>query len=115
MRPHRQPGAFLGDTPLPVALLVTDTQTSNKLLIASFLIPINVAINGFVANDFVACFQSHDPTDLFGGKLLPQALEYLFFECALELTGFSFSRCFTELLSGGSLIGLVGILLTIAG
>ena len=100
----------MGDTPLLIALLVTDTQTSNKLLITSFLMPINVAIN-----DFVACFQRHDPTDLFGGKLLPQALEYLFFECALELVGFSFSRCFTELLSGGSSIGLVGILLTIAG
>ena len=113
--PGRNTPTFLGDTPLLVTLLVTDTQTSDKLLITGLLMPIDIAINGFMANDFVACFQSHDPTNLFGGKLLPKALEYRFFKCPLKLIGFSFSRCFAELLSGGCLIGLVGILLTIAG
>ena len=63
----------------------------------------------------MACLQGHDPTDLFGGKLLSEALEYLFFKCPLEFIGCSHSRCFTELLSGSRLVGLVGILLTIAG
>ena len=75
--------------------------------------PINVAINGFVTDDLVACFQGHNPTDLFGGKLVSEAFKYRFFECPLEFIGFSFRRCFTELLSAGGLIGLVGIGLTI--
>ena len=49
----------LGDTPLLIALLVTDKQTSDKFLITRFLMATNVAVNGFVTDDFVACFRGY--------------------------------------------------------
>ena len=48
--PVRNTPALLGHTPLLITLLMADTQTSDKLLIASFLLPINVATNGFVTD-----------------------------------------------------------------
>lgn len=97
---------FLSNFARLVPFLVAYTQTRDKFLITRFLLSIDVTINCFVTDDFTACFQGHDPANVFGGPLFSQALDYLFFERSLEFIGFSFSHSCTDLLSIGGLIGI---------